>query len=102
MDIRKNLFRHWNRLFGEMVESPPLEVFKRHVCVQEYGLVVDLEVWCFQLDCMMTEFFSKISDSVIPYISHSWNLGVRHYLTSHWCLIRAVHEDFQQIDFKQL
>jgi len=27
----KNREKHWNRLSGEMVESPSLEVFKRHV-----------------------------------------------------------------------
>jgi len=44
LDIRKNFFperavRHWNRLPREMVVSPSLEGFKRHVDVALQGMV---------------------------------------------------------------
>ena len=44
LDIRKNLFtervvKHWNRLPIEVVESPSLEVFKKHVDVALWELV---------------------------------------------------------------
>jgi len=47
LDIRRNAFtkrviKRWNRLTGEVVESPSLEVYKRRVGAQGHGLVVVL------------------------------------------------------------
>ncbi|KFQ72865.1 hypothetical protein N335_13958, partial [Phaethon lepturus] len=44
LDIRKNFFtksvvKHWNRLSREVVESPSLEVFKKHVDMALHDMV---------------------------------------------------------------
>jgi len=58
--------RQWDRLPREMVESPSLEVFKKHArySTSGHGLVgmVVLGRW---LDLMILEVFSNLNDSMI-------------------------------------
>jgi len=53
VDIRKNFFtervlKHWNRLPREMVESPSLEVFKKHAGMALRDMV--WQAWCCWVD----------------------------------------------------
>ena len=69
LDIMKNLFseeavRHWNGLRREVVKSPSLEVFKKHLVIVLRGVVL-WEILVIGLDLMILEVFFNLSDSMI-------------------------------------
>lgn len=64
--------RPWNRLYREVVESPSLDVFKKHGGMWLLGLLLsDKPTGAgLMLDSMILRLFSRLSDSMIhePYL----------------------------------
>lgn len=70
LDIRKSLLsdgvvRHWNRMSREELESPSLEVFRKHGGVYVGTWFIRIVALSVQLDMMIFMVFSNLSESVI-------------------------------------
>ena len=84
MDVRKNfserVVRCWNELPSEVVDSPPLEVFKKwlETWYKEMWFSGEILVKGGCLDQMILEVFSKLGDSLI--LGHRATACKRHHL----------------------